>query len=288
MTIARPNGLIVPDNRGLVLPNIEPKNWKEWEVQDMCDIMEMLHGPAGIAAVMLLWGKPGGGKTTFMVWLGWKLRKYFGMPTVIDSPYLKPEYGTYTLMQDKAFIKEQLKIIKVIDLYDKMGKLDELNWDDLDIKLYRAAVLWDEAYSKISVHQTADKIAQLYNHQVLQYRHNQCIICMASPDANQINRQYAKAFATHSVSCTYHENYKGTGEAWSTYTIYNYSTKKFYFKELKISRWAKLFKSEGIIAPKVSFKKFKSIDIDEEDEEEINAWVAKKKGEMRGITTECV
>lgn len=267
------------------MPNGEPRQWAEWEVQEIMEIQDMLHGPVGIPSVLLLWGKQGSGKTMFMVWLGYKLRKYFGMPTVIDSPYMKPAYGTYTLMTDKDFIKEQMKIKLMVDLYEKVGRSAELEWEDLGIKLFRAAVLWDEAYSKISVHQTADKIAQLYNFQVLQYRHNQCVICIVSPDPNQINRQYSSKFATHEVSCTYHENYRGTGEPYSTYMIYNRTTKQFYQKELRVLKWGKLFKTGGVITPKVSFKKFKSADLDEIDELEILQWVEVKKGELNEHTT---
>ena len=256
------------------------RKWKDWEVQEIIEISEMLHGPVGIPSVLLIWGLPRGGKTLFMTWLGFKLKKYFGYPTVVDSPYLKPAYGDHHLMLDKEFMIERLKITKMIELYQKAGKLEELDWGSLGIKLYRAALLWDEAYNKIGVHQTSDRLAQEYNNQILQYGHNECVICIVSPDPHQINRQYGEAFATHSVYCEFHENYMGTGEAYSIYDIHNKATGGKYRKELSVNKWGKLFKSRGIITPKVSMKKFKkssNFDLDEEDEQEINDWVNSKR-----------
>lgn len=259
------------------------RTWKEWEVQEIIEISEMLHGPVGIPSVLLIWGLPRGGKTLFMVWLGFKLRKYFGYPTIIDSPYLTPAYGKFDLMLDKDFMVERLKMTKMIELYQKAGRLTELNWEALGIKLYRAAALWDEAYTKMSVHQTADRLSQEYNNQVLQYGHNECVICIVSPDPHQINRQYVEAFVTHTVYCEYHENYMRTGEPYSTYEIRNRTTGERYRRKLSVKKWGKLFKTGGIITPKVSMRKFKkstNFDLDIEDEQEIENWVSRKRFEL--------
>lgn len=270
--------LELPENK-LILP----RPWKEWEIQEITEISEMLHGPVGIPSVLLIWGLPRGGKTLFMTWLGFKLRKYFGYPTVIDSPYLKPAYGPYHLMLDKDFMVERLKITKMIELYQKAGKLEELNWASLGIKLYRSAVLWDEAYMKMSVHQTADRLAQEYNNQVLQYGHNECVICIVSPDPKQINRQYAEAFATHTVYCEFHENYMRSGEPYSVYDIRNRATGEHFRRKLSVKKWGRLFRTGGIITPKISMRKFKkstNFDLDEDDELEIEKWVNHKRLEL--------
>jgi hypothetical protein len=287
MTQERP--LITPEKQELISINdkdiiAQSQQWEEWEVQEILEISAMLDGPIGIPAVLLIWGKPRSGKTMFMVWLLWKLRKYFGMHTVIDSPYLTPAYGPFHYMSDKEFIKERVKINRTMELYERLGKLDELEWKDLQIKLFRAGVGWDEAYDKISVHQTSDKIAREYNNEILQYGHNECVFCIISPDPRQINRQYASQFATHTVCCTFHKNYRGTGKAYSSYEILNRTTKQVFFKELRIEKWGQLYKTKGLISSKVSFKKFKNIDLDEEDEQEIEQWLNRKKGELNAYT----
>lgn len=257
-----------------------PRQWEEWEVQEILELQEMLHTAGGISGVHLIWGDLGGGKSMYMVWLMFKLRKYFNMGSIIDSPYLTPLYGEAELMLDEDFVKEQLKLVGLIKLYKKLGKIQELDWENAGVKLYRKAVGWDEAYSKLSVHQTADKLSQAYNFMTLQYRHNGCVIMIVSPDANQINRQYANKFATHAVHCTRVENYMGTGELYCVYDIDNLKTKKSYRRKLRASKWGQLFKSEGIITPKISFEKFKNVKLSEEDDREIEQWLAQREWEL--------
>lgn len=257
-----------------------PRTWEEWEVQEILELQEMLHTAGGISGVHLIWGDLGGGKSMYMVWLAFKLRKYFGMETIIDSPYLTPMYGDFELMLDEDFVKEQLKLVGLIKLYKQLGKLQDLDWANSGVKLYRKAVGWDEAYSKLSVHQTSDKLSQAYNFMTLQYRHNGCVIMIVSPDANQINRQYANKFATHAVHCTRRENYQGTGEVYCLYDIDNLKTKQSYRRELRASKWGQLFKSEGIITPKISFEKFKNVKLSEEDDREIEQWLEQRKYEL--------
>jgi len=245
------------------------------------ELKEMLHTAGGISGVHLIWGDLGGGKSMYMVWLSFMLRKHFGMGTIIDSPYLTPLYGEAELMLDDDFIKEQLKLAGLIKLYKKLGKIQDLDWENADIKLYRKVVDWDEAYGKLSVQQTSSKLSQAYNFATLQYRHNGCVFLIVSPDANQINRQYANKFATHAVHCTRRENYMGTGELYCEYDIDNLKTKKSYRRVLRASKWGKLFKSEGIITPSVSFEKyFNKIKLSEEDDREIDDFLKQKEYEL--------
>jgi hypothetical protein len=51
----------------------------------------------------------------------------------------------------------------------------------------------------------------------------------------------------------------GTGELFCVYDIDNLKTRRSYRRELRASKWGQLFKSEGIITPKVSFEKFKNV-----------------------------
>ncbi len=283
-------GLYLPKNSGLIKPQLSlstitrvtnnPSGLEDWEVNEALEISEMLDGPVGIPAVIIIYGKPRSGKTLFMVWLCWKLKKYFGMRTVIDSPNLTPAYGDSHYMSDKEFMKERVKINKTMELYERMNMLDTLDWKDLDIWLYRAGVMWDEVEDKISVHQTSDKIAREYNNETLQYGHNECVFCIVSHDPKQINRQYAGQFHTHEVSCTFHKNYRGSGEAWSTYMIYNKTSKRFFSKELKVETWGPLFKSRGPIASKVTIGKLKTMDLDERDRLEIDNFIEKEKAEL--------
>lgn len=284
------NGLYLPKDNGIIKPNLskqainrlvnEPKPLEEWEVQEVLELTEILDGPVGIPAVIIIYGKPRSGKTLFMVWLCWKLKKYFGMHTVMDSPNLTPAYGEAHYMSDKEFMKERVKINKTMELYERMGMLDKLDWKDLDVWLYRAGVMWDEVEDKISVHQTADKIAREYNNATLQYGHNECVFCIVSHDPKQVNRQYAGQFHTHEVSCTYHKNYRNSGEAWSTYMIYNKTTKRFFPKALKVSTWGPLFKSRGPIASKVTMGKLKTMDLDERDKLEIDSFIEHQRAEL--------
>ena len=103
---------------------------------------------------------------------------------------------------------------------------------------------------------------------------------IVSPDANQINRQYANKFATHAVHCTRKENYMGSGELYCLYDIDNLKTKQSYRRKLRASKWGQLFNSEGIIAPKVAFEKFKSVKLSDEDNREIDEWLEQKEWEL--------
>lgn len=67
---------------------------------------------------------------------------------------------------------------------------------------------------------------------------------------------------------------------------------KVFFKELKVDKWGKLFKSKGVIASKVTYKKFKNIELDEEDERELDQYLnqkrytlLKERGELNGTIT---
>jgi len=284
------NGLYIPKTNGIIKPNLsdkvinnlvnEPKPLEDWEVQEVMELTEILDGPVGIPAVIIIYGKPRSGKTLFAVWLCWKLKKYFGMRTVVDSPFLTTAYGDWHYMSDKEFMKERAKINKTIELYERMGVINQLDWKDLNIWLYQAGVIWDETEDKISVHQTADKVAREYNNATLQYGHNECAFCIVSHDPKQINRQYAGQFHTHEVSCTYHKNYRGSGEAWSTYMIYNKTSKKFYPKSLKVETWGQLFKSRGIISSKVTMGKLKTMDLDERDRLEVDTFIEREKAKL--------
>ena len=288
-----PNKLIVPDEKDLISSNgdiliplsdllnkPEDNKWSSREQQKKIELAEMLHTAGGISGVHLLWGDLGGGKSMYMYYLSWMLRKYFNMPTIVDSPNLTPMYGDFELMLDEDFVKEQLKLVALIKLYKKLGRLNELDWENASQKLYRKAVCWDEAYAKLSVHQTSDKLSQAYNFMTLQYRHNGCVFMIVSPDSDQINRQYAKKFATHAVHCTRWENYKGSGELFCVYDIDNMKTHQTYRKELRASKWGQLYKTEGIITPKVSFEKFKNVKMSEEDDKEIDDWLKQKEYEL--------
>lgn len=274
---------LISPNGDILVPLSQLLNKPEWtprELQKKLELEEMLHTAGGISGVHLIWGDLGSGKSMYMYFMAWMLRKYFGMDTIVDSPNLTPLYGDFELMMDEDFVKEQLKLVSLIKLYKRLGKLNELDWENAGVKLFRKAVCWDEAYAKLSVHQTSDKLSQAYNFMTLQYRHNGCVIMIVSPDANQINRQYANQFATHAVHCTRWENYKGSGELFCVYDIDNLKTHQSYRRELRASKWGQLYKTEGIITPKVSFEKFKNVKMSVEDDKEIEDWLKQKEYEL--------
>src|SRR5574343_699464 len=113
---------LISENGDIKIPLSEllkktTKHLVDWELREKAELEEMLHTAGGISGVHLIWGDLGGGKSMYMVWLAFKLRKYFGMETIIDSPYLTPLYGKGELMLDEDFVKEQLKLVALIKLY---------------------------------------------------------------------------------------------------------------------------------------------------------------------------
>jgi len=291
MTTENPNKLIVPEEKDLISVNGDiliplkellsnPQEFSDWELQRKAELEEMLHTAGGISGVHLIWGDLGSGKSMYMYYLAFEARKYFNMGTIVDSACLTPLYGEAELMLDEDFVIDQEKLSRLVKLYKKFDKIQDLDWENSGVKFYRKAVCWDEAYSKISVQQTSDNLARAYNHATLQYRHNGCIIMIVSPDASQINRQYANKFATHAVHCTRRENYMGSGELYCLYDIDNLKTKQSYRRILKASKWGQLFKTEGIIPPKISLAKNKKVNLTEEDNNEIDEWLKQKEREL--------
>jgi len=264
--------ILLPSGNGFEeqsLPLARP--WSKKEIEEILYLTDMLRGPAGLSAVMGLYGLPGSGKTAFLVWMMFKLRKYFGMPSVIDAPYLKPEYGEYFLMMDKDYVRELRKIYKVTEKYQNEGRLQELDWEAINSRLYRAVFGWDEAYSKISRRAAAkNKLTEAYLDLVLQYRHFQCVILMATPKESLVDSQKGSYGITHDVlcSCSMWTDEHGEDKVISRYTIRNRHTKKVSIKYLDIKKWSALFDSFGIIVPRTQFIRFKGIDLSEDADED--------------------
>lgn len=258
--------------------------WTKEEVQEILYITELLRGPAGISAVMGLYGLPGSGKTAFLVWMLYKLRKYFGMRSIIDSPYLKPAFGEYTLMMDRDYVRELRKIYKVTERFKNAGRLPELNWEQIDTVLYKSAFGWDEAYSKISRRAASkNKLTEAYLDLLLQYRHFQCVVMMATPKESLVDAQKGSYGITHDVlcSCSMWIDERGEERIISKYSIRNRHTKKTTIKFLDIKKWSILFDSFGIIVPRTQFIRFKGIDMQDIDEEEFAEDEHKIKKQMR-------
>ena len=64
------------------------------------------------------------------------------------------------------------------------------------------------------------------------------------------------------------------------YDIDNLKTHQSYRRKLRASKWGQLFKSEGIITPKVGFEKFKNVKLSDEDEEDIKQWLEQRQYEL--------
>jgi len=290
-------GLILPsqptvNGKMLIIPEREieeptlpiERQWTKKEVQEILYITEMLRGPAGISAVMGLYGLPGSGKTAFLVWILYKLRKYFGMRSIIDSPYLKPAFGEYTLMMDRDYVRELRKIYKVTERYKNEGRLQELDWDAIDTVLYRSAFGWDESYSKISRRAASkNKLTEAYLDLLLQYRHFQCVVVMATPKESLIDAQKGSYGITHDVlcSCSMWVDEFGEERVVSKYSIRNRHTKRTTVKFLDIKKWSALFDSFGIIVPRTQFIKFKGIDMEDIDEDDFDKEKHKIKKQIK-------
>lgn len=269
-----------PQETNLILPDTEEKPWTNKEIKEMLLIQQMLQGPAGVSAVLGLYGKPGSGKTAFMTWLGYKLRKYFNMGTIVDSPFLKPAYGEYKLVLDDDFAREYNRIYKITRQYRREKRLSEFNWETIGSPFYRAFFGWDEGQSKIPARAAAkNKMSEAYLDFIAQFRHFQCVIAITTPSQTMIDRQKSYTWFTHDVTCScgFYKDDNGNERVISKYVIQNRSTKATFVKNLDVMKWSKLFDSFAPITPRTNFLHFKGVEIEDDLEDEEYTHKRKKK-----------
>jgi len=229
------------------------RQWTEEERDEIRFLMKVFDGPVGIAAVMGIVGKPRTGKTALLVWMLKKLDKYFGLQPIADF-HVKPTFGPCQYMDDDDFDQDQVNMLKVVktakgDLKGDARQIENL-WDKAGVRLRRAVVAWDEVYQKLERRQFMDKHLIKYTHVMAQYGHYQCVLMMATPSWDMVERMRFRPLLTHEVGVTFYKDYLGTGVPMSKYEILNRYTGKTFQQFIDISVWSKLYDSYVMIAPR--------------------------------------
>ena len=230
-----------------------PHKWSPEEQAEMLWLTEVLEGPIGMAGVMGIVGLPRSGKSLFMIWMSYKMRKYFGMPIVADF-HFKPNFGPYTYIDDDKFNEEQVNMIKIAKkrgLKDKENEVLDKMWTDAGVSYYKSVVCWDEAYQKMDVRRWLDPVSIRYSYVIFQYGHYQCLLLIATPTNDMMDSKRYKKFVTHEVGCSFHANWMNTGAKVCSYTIYNRNTMKRYSLNIPVEKWAVMYDTSVLIAPRM-------------------------------------
>lgn len=238
-------------------PRIRRKrHWTPAEQKEIEWLTDLLTGPTNMAAVMGIVGLQGSGKTLFMIWLSYKLNKYFDMPVVGDF-HPKQRFVNavnFTYIDDEKFNEEQINMIKVArkkGIEKQENELLENLWKESGVSYYMAAVMWDEVYQKMDVRRTLDPFSIRCSYVIFQYRHYQCILMMATPTIEMLDSKRFKKFVTHEVGCAYHANWRGTGMPVCVYTIYNRNTMKHFDLRIPVRKWIPMFDTNVMISPRL-------------------------------------
>lgn len=236
----------------LIVP--KPRKWTNDEAAEIQWLAEVLEGPIGMAGVMGIVGLPRSGKTLFMIWMSYKIRKYFGMPVVADF-HFKPAFGKYTYIDDEAFNEEQMQMIKAAKKRGLKNQQDEMldgMWKDSGISYYQAVVCWDEAYQKMDARKWLDPVSIRYSYVIFQYGHYQCLLLIATPTTDLMDSKRFKKYVTHEVGCSFHANWKNTGKKVCSYTIYNRNSMKSYSLNIPVDKWSVMYDTSVLIAPRMN------------------------------------
>ena len=238
----------------------KPRKWAPDEQAEIQWLTEVLEGPIGMAGVMGVIGLPRSGKSLFMIWMSYKMRKYFGMPIVADF-HFKPNFGKYTYIDDEKFNEEQMGMIKVAKkkgLREKENQLLDELWTNSGVSYYKAVVCWDEAYMKMDRRRWLDPVSIRYSYVIFQYGHYQCLLLIASPTIDMMDSKRFKKFVTHEVGCSFYANWRNTGKRVCEYTIYNRNTMKRYSLNIPVDKWSVMYDTSVLIAPRLGALGLKS------------------------------
>lgn len=230
-----------------------PHKWTDEEQAEMLWLTEVLEGPIGMAGVMGIVGLPRSGKSLFMIWMSYKMRKYFGMPIVSDF-HFKPNFGPYTYIDDDKFNEEQINMIRIAKkrgLKDKENEVLDKMWTDAGVSYYKSVVCWDEAYQKMDVRRWLDPVSIRYSYVIFQYGHYQCLLLIATPTNDMMDSKRYKKFVTHEVGCSFHANWMGTGAKVCSYTIYNRNNMHHYNLNIPVEKWSIMYDTSVLIAPRM-------------------------------------
>lgn len=230
------------------------RRWTPAEQEEIEWLIELFNGPTPMAAVMGIVGLQRSGKSLFMIWIGFKMRKYFGMPFV-SNWHPRPAFGQYTYIDDEKFNEEQLKVVKITrqkEIKDiKKSTALESMWDNSGVALRKAILSLDEVYQNMDIRRPMDPVGIRYGYVIFQYGHYQCIMMLATPSLDLIDSKRFKKFVTHEVGCSYHANWQNTGKAVCTYRIYNRNTMKGYHLNIMPEKWAQMYDTNVPIGPRI-------------------------------------
>ena len=212
--------------------------WDDWEVEEIQWLLDMTRG------LILIVGEVGTGKSLFMAWLGWKLKKYFGQPVVADFPF-KPAFGEYLYLPKKNFVDELKKMEEITDRSREIGA--EQAFLEGDSRFYKAVVLLDESHTELNKRKGGNNLAILITETFTLWRHYQCLFVVASPKWNLLERIRFDDFITHEIGARFNEA-KGQCQ----YSIY---VRKYHAHKrltLTVADWTDIWESYCPVAPSVN------------------------------------
>lgn len=166
--------------------------------------------------VVFLHGPGGSGKTMAMVTIAYKLREYYGKPSVLDI-HPKPRYGPYTYMGSKEIIEELSRITELTGESDKpdgkkrQSKKKERQFNEevtdkarerLGIAFDNAAIGWDEGYRYGNRRRPMDNLVIAYGDYLQQWRHYSSVVLICTPNLNQIDTKRFLNQMTVELKCT--------------------------------------------------------------------------------------
>lgn len=215
------------------------EQWEAWE-QEEINMFIRMRLTRGVVQIL---GIPRSGKSTLMAWLGFKLRKYFGMQVASDFP-LRQAFGDYFYMDDLGFLDELEKMIHIVKAY-KQGH--ENAFAESNSRLYRAAVLWDEAHKGLNKRRSGTGELILKTECCSLWGHYQSLFCFAAPGTNLIEHIRLKDWITHDVSASFDAR---SGR--SIYQIYSRYDMLTWVQVITVADWAPLFDSMMPVAPSVA------------------------------------
>ena len=151
--------------------------------------------------VVFLHGPGGSGKTMAAVTIAYKLRQYFGKPSVLDI-HPKERFGPYTYMNSAAFIDEMSRITDITGEGGETSKRKrkdsgrqvseetvDMAREKLGIKFDNAAIVWDEGQRYGNRRKSMDNLVIAYGDFLQQWRHYSSTMLICTPELNFIDRK---------------------------------------------------------------------------------------------------
>ena len=212
--------------------------WQDWEIEEIQWLLDMTRGLA------LIVGDVGAGKSQLLAWIGWKLKKYFGVPVVADFPLITETFGKWTYLSKAKWPDELEKMEKIVERAQEIGA--DAAYREGGSLFYGAAVLLDECHKDLNKRRGGTNLAILVTEAFTLWRHYQCLFAVASPKWDLLERVRFDDFISHEIGCKFDER---TGEA--EYNIYVRRFKAYKKLTLTVKDWCALYDSKCPVAPSV-------------------------------------